>query len=59
MQLLLSVSAAALLFVTAGYHLTGLQRISDGLEGEWQGLIRAAWVVVAIDWLVIGVIWML
>ncbi len=58
MQQSLSLFAAALLFITAGYHLTGLQQISDGLVGQRRGLIRAAWVIVAVDWLVIGGIWL-
>jgi hypothetical protein len=57
MQLLFSISGAALLFLTAGYHLTGLHQVSDGLVGERRGLIRAAWVLVAMDWLLIGVSW--
>lgn len=57
MSLVLSICGAALLFVTAGYHLTGLQEASTGFVGERRGLVRAAWILVAAYWSVIGVVW--
>lgn len=57
MPLVLSISGAALLFVTAGYHLTGLQEASAGLVGERRGLVRSAWILVAAYWFVIGAVW--
>ncbi len=58
MQQSLLLLAAAVFFVTAGDQLTGLQPISGGLTGERRGLIRAAWVIVAVDWIVVGAIWL-
>lgn len=58
MQTFLVSIGAALLFVTAGYHLTGLRQVSDGLSGERRGLTRAAWIVVALDWIAVGAAWM-
>ncbi|KFC70605.1 hypothetical protein FF80_00877 [Devosia sp. LC5] len=57
MSLVLSISAAVLLFVTAGYHLTGLQEASAGLVGERRGLVRAAWILVGAYWFITGAIW--
>jgi hypothetical protein len=53
----LAITASALLLITAGYHLSGLRQVSAGLSGERLGLTRAAWIGIAIDWMLIAAAW--
>lgn len=54
MQATLTILGAVALLFTAGYHLTGLRQVSAGLEGERLGLTRAAWIGIAVDWILVA-----
>lgn len=48
--------AVGLMFLTGGYHLTGLRDLASDNSDEIALLVRAAWIVVAVDWFAVGVL---
>ena len=53
----LAITASALLLITAVYHLTGLRQVTADLSGERLGLTKAAWIGIALDWMLIAAAW--
>ena len=55
LQKVLLVLSALILMITAAFHMTGLAKAIEGLVGEQRQFAKAAWIIVALDWLLIAI----
>jgi hypothetical protein len=51
-------AGALLLILTAAVHSLGSSMVSGWLEGERRSILMAAWFLLAVDWIVVALVWL-